>query len=314
MKRKYWIYLLFLFIGVSCEPQVVPMPRTATRQIVMITAVNGLGDHGYIDLILLGAERVYLNLPEDVYMLFYSPTSFEQAEQTVDYYASKGAADYDHTLIILAGSDYEPIMLKYMNDAAMNPHVDILAFEMDEPQQGYNADRIAVFSVDMYKGSYDAGVSVAQLGYQSPLIWLANENYILQLARDGFSDGYFSVTGVRPDTAMLSTDWRGYGMPDVTYQQMAERSQQYDFIYPVMGGSNMGIYRYLREHPEGPKVAGMDVDQSQYASNVIGSLVKHMDQLVEKYLDDWLNHIPWKRYEKFEANSGYIEWVLTGDE
>lgn len=314
MKRGYWIYLLLLFVAVGCKPRVVPMQRTATRQIVVFSAVNGLGDHGYVDLILLGAEHVYLNLPEDVYMLYCNPTTFEEAEQMADYYAHKGAAAYDSTLIVLAGSDYEPIVLKYMNDATMNPHVDILAFEMDEPPQGYNADHIAVFSVDMYEGSRNAGISVAKMGFQSPLIWLANENYILQLARDGFSDGYCSVMGVRPDTAMLSTDWRGFGMPDVTYQQMAEKSKKYDFIYPVMGGSNMGIYRYLREHPEGPKVAGMDVDQSQYASNVIGSLVKHMDRLVEKYLDDWLNYIPWKRYEKIEASSGYIEWVLTGAE
>ncbi len=290
------------------------MHRAATRQIVMMTAVNGLGDHGYVDLILLGAERVYLHLPEDVYMLFYSPASFEQAEQTVDYYAHEGATAYENTLIVLAGADYQSVALKYMNDTTMNPRVDILAFEMDELPQGYNADRIAVFSVDMYEASYNAGISVAKMGFQSPLIWLANENYILQLARDGFSDGYFFETKMRPDTAMLSEDWHGYGMPNVTYQQMEEKSKKYDFIYPVMGGSNMGIYRYLREHSDGPKVAGMDVDQSQYASNVIGSLVKHMDQLVEKYLNDWLNHIPWKRYEKFEANSGYIEWMLTGAE
>ena len=315
MKRGCWIYLFFLFVGVSCEPRVIPMQQTATRQIVMFSAVNGLGDHGYVDLILLGAEHVYLNLPKDVYMLYCNPTTFEQAEQMADYYSHEGAAAYDSTLIVLAGSDYKPLAEKYIQDSTLNPNVDILVFEVDELPQGRNADHVSAFSVDMYKGSYDAGVSVAQLGYQSPLIWLARDNdYILQLARDGFSDGYCSVTGVRPDTAMLSTDWHGYGMPDVTYQQMDEKSQKYDFIYPVMGGSNMGIYRYLREHPEGPKVAGMDVDQSQYASNVIGSLVKHMDLLVEKYLNDWLNHIPWQRYEKIEANSGYIEWVLTGAE
>ena len=310
MKRGYWIYLLFLLVGVGCEPIVIP-----TRQIIVITSVNGVGDHGYNDLILLGAEHVYLNLPENVYMLYNNPVSFEQAEQVADYYSHKGASLYDSTLIVLAGSDYQPIAQKYINDTTLDPRVYVLAFEMDALPQGCNSDHMASFSVDMYKGSYDAGVSVAEMGFQTPLIWLARENdYILQLARDGFSDGYYSVTGVRPDTALLSEDWHGFGMPDVTYQQMEEKSKKYDFIYPVMGGSNMGIYRYLREHPEGPKVAGMDVDQSQYASNVIGSLVKHMDQLVEKYLNDWLDHIPWQRYEKIEANSGYIEWVLTGAE
>ncbi len=149
-------------------------------------------------------------------MLFYSPASFEQAEQTVDYYAHKGATAYENTLIVLAGADYQSIALKYMNDTTMDPRVDILAFEMDELPQGYNADRIAVFSVDMYEASYNAGISVAKMGFQSPLIWLANENYILQLARDGFSDGYFFETKMRPDTAMLSEDWHGYGMPNVT--------------------------------------------------------------------------------------------------
>lgn len=315
MKRECWVYVLFLFIGVSCEPRVIPMPQTATRQIVVFSAVNGLGDHGYVDLILLGAEHVYLNLPEDTYMQYCNPTTFEQAEQTADYYAHKGAEAYDSTLIVLAGSDYKPLAEKYIHDSTLNPKVDILVFEVDELPQGRNADHVSAFSVDMYWGSYDAGVSVAQMGFQAPLTWLAREDdYILQLSRDGFSDGYYSVTGMRPDTALLSNDWHGFGMPAVAYQQMEEKSKKYDFIYPVMGGSNMGIYRYLREHPNGPKVAGMDVDQSQYASNVIGSLVKHMDLLVEKYLNDWLNYTPWKRYEKIEANSGYIEWVLTATE
>lgn len=306
MKRCCWIYLLLLFLGVGCKPQVIP-----TRQIIVVTAVNGLGDHGYVDLTLLGAENVYQNKPDDVYMRYYTPTSFEQAEQLVDYYTHRGAAQYEKTLLVLAGSEYWLIAGNYINDYTINPRVDILAFETDALPSGYNSDHISVFSIDMLEGSRNAGESVAKMGYKKPLIWLANEDYILQRARDGFLEGYLRETGVRPDVEVLSEDYHGYGMPDVTYQQMKEKSEKYDFIYPVMGGSNMGIYRYLREHPEGPKVAGMDVDQSQYATNVIGSLIKHMDQLLEKYLNDWINHIPLKQYEQFEASSGYIEWKLT---
>lgn len=59
-----------------------------------------------------------------------------------------------------------------------------------------------------------------------------------------------------------------------------------------MGGSNMGIYRYLREHPDGPWVAGMDVDQSPFSSKVIGSEVKHIDDLLVQIVRDWIKGAP----------------------
>ena len=70
----------------------------------------------------------------------------------------------------------------------------------------------------------------------------------------------------------------------------------------------MGIFRYLRENPDGPWVAGMDVDQSAYSSNVVGNVIKHIDELLEELVRGWINGVPLEHYRDYDAQSGYIEW------
>ena len=102
-------------------------------------------------------------------------------------------------------------------------------------------------------------------------------------------------------------------MDQDAYMQMEEIDGKYDFIYPVMGGSNMGIFRYLRENPEGPWVAGMDVDQSPYSSNVVGNVIKHIDEILVELVRGWINGSPIEHYKEYDTQSGYIEWCPVAD-
>lgn len=75
----------------------------------------------------------------------------------------------------------------------------------------------------------------------------------------------------------------------------------------------MGIYRYLREYPNGVYTAGMDTDQSALCTQVIGSVVKHIDLLIEDYITDWLETGEMPQYKQFGLESGYVDWILSPD-
>lgn len=284
-----------------------------TNQVVFLTSLGGVGDHGYNDLILTGFEREYAKLPNNVIMMLYTPKDMSQVEETVRTFCNYGAEIAEKTIIVLAGSDYRDFLIQFIsNEGCIDPSVEFLLFE--SPQLSELSDDIKAYSftIDMYKSCYEAGVFAAQSGFQSPLVWLANpSDNVLIRAGLGFSDGYFSVSGQYPDKEYLSSDMSGYSMSAQAYEKMSGFDDKYDFIFPVMGGSSMGIFRYLREHPEGPAVVGMDVDQSIYSTNVVGNILKSIDRIVEIYIDRWINGYKLDKFMEYGAESGFIEWSVT---
>ncbi|MCQ2343255.1 MAG: hypothetical protein MJZ75_07220 [Paludibacteraceae bacterium] len=296
----------------ACHPAQEDVSPVVRRQVIVLSSPNGIGDHGYNDVIMTGLERAYLKC-ENMKMLFFDPTSIEKAEALVDYWTQDGASNVERTMVVLAASDYYDLVKKKLSDPNYNPKgVEMLVFEVPELPESQNTVKAYSFLITMYGASYQAGLYAAEQGKKNPLVWLSNGvDPLLDEARQGFSDGFFLQTGMRPDTACLSVDWHGYSMSEEAYRQMPDKCSKYDFLFPVMGGSNMGIFRYLREHPEGPDVAGMDVDQSLFSANVVGNVLKHIDQVVEKYIVDWSNDLPPEHYNLYDSQSGYIEWSVV---
>ena len=71
----------------------------------------------------------------------------------------------------------------------------------------------------------------------------------------------------------LADDWTGYVSASLAYRKMSDWAVDYDFIFPVAGGSNAGIYRYSREFEVSPYLAGMDIDQSSLSNRITGSVI-----------------------------------------
>ncbi len=284
--------------------------RPVDRQIVIFSSIGGAGDNGYNDLITKGLTRVYINHSE-VSMNYLPPESMAQAESLAYKWIEESSRKVAHTLLIFAASDYRELTEKIISDPDFKSdnEIEILTFEIPELPQSQNCIKAYSFMIPMDGASYQAGKYVAEMGWTKPLIWLAyKSDPLLIRAANGFEEGYKSVTEQMPDRRYLSDDWHGYSMDKEVYMQMEEVDGKYDFIYPVMGGSNMGIFRYLRENPSGPRVAGMDVDQSAYSSNVVGNVIKHIDKLLEELVRGWINGIPLEHYREYDAQSGYIEW------
>lgn len=310
-KIRYTIGIWAAILGVTlfsgCRQE-----EPISRLIVVLASASGVGDRGYNDAIIQGIERSYLTLPSDAHMLIYNPTNLEEAEEWVDYYLTEGSHDGREVLLVLASSDYYELTLKKIADPSLSSNTEIMLFEVPELPESVNAIKTYSFIINMYEACYQAGVYAGESGKEHPLVWLAN-NIDPQLGEflRGFAEGYHSVTNAYPDTAYLSNDWSGYSMSQEAYEAMAEMSEKYDFVFPVMGGSNMGIFRYLREHEDGPEVAGMDVDQSIYSTRVVGSVIKHIDIVVEEYISRWLDGESLPRFMEYDAQSGYIEWMLV---
>ena len=294
----------------SCEKN-DPEPAL-THRIVAITSSDGIGDQGYVDVIVRGYERVYANLEPSAQMQICTPHSREEAGEIILDNIKK-AKDGVPTLIICGDSDYEEIVDGIRADESLSAgNASILLFEVNPIATASNNLKYHSFMISAYEASYDAGQYVAGEGFETPLIWLSNPiDKELDNFRDGFSDGYFDAVGRRPEVQYLSDDWRGYTMSEEAYQTMPRLSETYDFIFPVMGGSNLGIYRYLRENPDGPHVAGMDVDQSRYANNIVGSIIKHTDRAIVDFVNEWIAGKPLPAHSTFDTSSGYIEWYTA---
>ena len=83
----------------------------------------------------------------------------------------------------------------------------------------------------------------------TPLVLLANNtDSPINIAKDGFIAGY----GSDCDVEYLADDWTGYVSASLAYRKMSDWAVDYDFIFPVAGGSNAGIYRYSREFEVSP--------------------------------------------------------------
>lgn len=291
----------------ACGETEVPdgVSDAPTPQIIFLFSPGGLGDMSYNDCILAGLQQFKKSHPEvDVFL--YSPPSMEAAERIFTDWLKRPGSDIP-VVFTLASNDYE-----YMVDEFVEPHTltDNKRLLLFESLKEYPDPRISTFQISMYGASYLAGVSARECaGDKRSLVLLGSSSDVpIQSARDGFIAGY---DGEDYDIEYLADDWTGYVMANVTYQRMSEWGPAYGFIFPVAGGSNMGLYRYTREYEDSPYMAGMDIDQSGFSHKITGSVVKRLDLLIEEYFDGWLltGDLPEPRIYGLE--SGYVDWMLS---
>lgn len=129
----------------------------------------------------------------------------------------------------------------------------------------------------------------------------------INIAKDGFVAGY----GSDCDVEYLADDWTGYVSASLAYRKMSDWAVDYDFIFPVAGGSNAGIYRYSREFEDSPYLAGMDIDQSSLSNRITGSVIKHIDQLIYRYLTEWVVTGIMPENQLYGLESGYADWLVA---
>jgi len=305
--KKYLLLTLTLFL-LSCNDKEEQGVETSNAQLVVLFSPNGLGDMGYNDLILQGLQTVRKERGE-MESYFYTPENMEEAERIFSDWLS-AETNGQPSLFVLTTHDYEELASKCLQDMHQLPEgKSVLLFESRNP----DGLPVSYFQISMYGASYLAGVTAANCTLGQPLIVLGNSNDAsVWHAADGFEDGYISQTDSETVTVQaLADDWSGYAKASETYQMMNEWTKNYGFIYSVAGGSNAGIYRYLREYPHGIYTAGMDTDQSALCSQIVGSMVKRIDLLIEDFIIQWLDTGTMPEQTMYGLESGYVDWVLA---
>lgn len=289
-----------------------PMP-----QIIVLYSPGGLGDQGYNDCILSGIQQFKKTYNTWAEMYQYSPGSISEAQRLLSDWLALPES-YVPALFVAAASDYEQLVASELEKNSLTPNKQLLLFETDNEANL----PVTTFRLSMYGSSYLAGVTAAayineltaqQKIPQDVLILLAHpfENTIA-IAGKGFSDGFSShCPNATPFTEYLAQDWSGYADAQSAYRKMDDWARAYDFIFPVAGGSNHGIYRYTRENEDAPLTAGMDVDQSGLSRNITGSVIKHIDRLIFQYLETWLNTGELPESAVYGLESGFTGWMLS---
>lgn len=303
---------LFIFLSIlisfsACTDDDATDNSICLNQINILFSPNGLGDMGYNDLILQGLQTVRKERGE-MESYFYTPDNMEEAERIFCDWLSDDT-NGKPSLFVLTTDDYEDLAYKHLKSMEKLPEgKSILLFESHNPK----GLPVSYFQVSMYGASYLAGVTAAYCTLDQPLILLGNSNDAANwYAADGFKDGYMSQTDAETVAVQtLADDWSGYAKAAETYEMMHKWVETYGFIYSVAGGSNAGVYRYLREYPRGIYTAGMDVDQSGLCTQIVGSLVKRIDLLIEDFIIQWLDTGSMPEQTIYGLESGYVDWVV----
>ncbi len=302
MKRALYLFILSLatvLLSCSNSDDNTTNVRDSNLSLTIMTSLSGAGDNGYNDKITAGVMRFYES--HDVPMSFVSPATKDEARQA---FRSWLAANKEkHSLLVLAGSDYKELLKS--ENITLGKRQKILMFESDA------IPNISTFRIQRYGASYLAGCMASP--HQSATVVAAMPyDPIVNEAIEGFTNGYrfHCNKGGKAEVAYLADDYSGFALPDSAYR-LAKTIEQ-DFIFPLAGGSNNGLYKYSREHSFVTMlVAGMDTDCSPYSKRVPFSVVVHIDKVVEQYLNNWYQGENLPNYQTFGLESGFVDILIS---
>lgn len=296
-------FALLLFLA-SCTTEEIRETRPEPSRVVRILfSPNGLGDLSYTDDVLRGILREQTQ--NDFSLEYHSPSDWEEAAKLLARWRQEDT-DPGRYYTLLAGSEYEPLARRML---ATETSPNYLLFEVSGPGFGFPTFRMAGYGV-----SFLAGVAAYTLTGADTAAYLGgqqNEAYIRE-CYDGFRAGYLHAGGREVAETYLSAASDGFAMPRRAYQMADSLFRLYPFLYAVAGGSNNGVYKYLREHPASEGyTAGVDVDQSAYSDRIIGSALKNIGACTADYLRRWSHAEANPLYTLYDLQSGYVAFQVA---
>lgn len=300
MKNILILSLLIVYLSTSCSRD-NDISLRQSNHLTVVTSINGLGDMGYNDQILSGTMHFYE--ANDISMNLIRPNDTEEVRQVLQKWQTE-TKNYEKSLMVLTGSEYENVLTE--SNLQLEDNQQILVFETKNQNL---PERVSSFYINRYGASYLAGC-MAKEHEAATIIAAMPDSPTLEAAIAGFSDAYRTHSQQEAEVIYLADDESGFNMADKAYQTMGDIYNA--FVFPLAGGSNIGIYKYSRETSLYlPLVVGMDADQSMQSSRIPFSMVIHIDQVVEQYLTDWLNGIPLEKHQTFGLESGMIDISLS---
>ena len=226
----------------------------------------------------------------------------------------KDNATQDSAVIILGSSAYEN--LARSNHATLTGQGSrVLLFESDAVIDG-----VSTVLVSHYGVSYLAGAMSQNF---DALILAATEGVpTLEESIAGFMDareiyaGEFEGWSCQTTLHYLANGEAGFAMPDSAYRYVAQRANEaglYDeLIFPLLGGSEAGVLRYLNDDDFTMSLmVGMDVDQTGLSSRIPFSVVIRIGDVLRQYLNNWIAGREWPNHQRLGMKDGAADIVVT---
>ncbi len=302
-------FLLGLSTLVSCKDSIEEETSVVseTKEILVVFEYEALGDAGYNDMIYKGLLKYIKEKPSNVRVNYYNPSSREAAEKIVKTWKNDTLSN-NQQLLVLAGSSYKDLVVSQFGDSSLDTRRrNILLFESDE----VDIEGVSTFKFCMYGASYIVGAVIGKYGFTPIVIKGCSVDTVTDCYVKGFIDGFFDYNTFDSfiyGEKSLSDSYDGYYMEDSVYVMMYEWTKVCNFVFPVIGGSVTGVYRYLREYPVACFTVGIDVDQSDYCDMLIGNIIKSVDVVLVNYLKEWVAGGTLAKSFTFDMRSGYAYW------
>lgn len=304
LSQKVSICLLLIFLSFmnsACKKDVSPSsPSEIEVTPTVRVLLDGLGDLSSNDEILRG---ILEKQKEDYFKLEYIvPQDNSDAKEILRRWQTDD--DGLHYFTILASSEYEELGRQSPSTAASNS----LMFETRAADLSISSFHFSGYGVSFLVGiaafTQTKALKAAYIGGQE------NEAFIEE-CYDGFRDGYIYAGGKEVVARYLSTTKKGFTMPKMAYETAKELYKLYPFIYVMAGSSNNGVYEYLRDDPDYKYTAGIHTDQSDYSSQIIGSMIKDVGGCVNQYITWWLEGKKLPMREQYTLESGFMSFKIA---
>ena len=335
--RRIWIVLCSLLmvaailVGCTREPIILPNPdeeqASSKPLVIVIYGPNSLGDRSYCDLIYSGVEKA-----AQIYGLRTLQLSPGSQEEGLAYLETiiremEQASDTVRRLLITPGVGYDAYIRANSHRLESNPRADLLYMETSTPLE----DKGSTFYIDYYGAMYMGGCMVHYSAEDHDsytfrkLVTLVLANPYTQSVKEageGFVAGFNDTQGPKPlvlHTRYLSQDpASGFTLSDTAATRIINEEMHYfgstakDFtLVPVCGGSMHSLIRALQTTTliALNQYIGIDGDMNADRYFCPFSIVKHIDKVMEDYIEMWLTDTM-PKHQTFGLAEGITEVII----
>lgn len=294
-----------IFLAGCAAEEIRETPDIPDHTVRVVFSPNGLGDLSYSDDILRGVLEARQRAGE-FRLEYHSPADEEEAETLLGRWIEEDT-DPTRYYTIVAGNEFEEVARRLLSDTLRNNYL-----LLDASSAGFPIPSVRFSG---YGVSYLAGVAAYTLAGADTAAYMGGcrGDYYIGECYQGFRAGYLDAGGKEVAETYISDEAYGFAMPERAYLMADSLFRLYPFVYAIAGGSNNGVYQYLREHPGGGGyTAGVDVDQSVYSDRIIGSAVKRIGACVGDYIGQWMEGREISAYARYGLRSGYTSFQVAG--
>lgn len=294
--------------------------------LTVIFSAGNLGDMGYNDNLLAAAVKFEKNYRDSIDLHLVTPKTYEHGESAFNEWLENTENSYENRrILVLAGSEYEKLLEKTEFISDNGSSIILLESRKKEWEDG-----IAAINLQLYGVSYLAGRLMAANNKNEAVAILAMpDNWKLNEGLDGLTDGMNdgSPATAKIKTKFLSDNAEGFAMQDSAFTLASKiyKDNSKAFIYPLCGGSALGIYRFL-DGKINPMVIGMDNDFGYMCYFMPFSVIRDVGKILYDYLEKWYKGESLPAYSSFGLSDGYtyirnnttkyqsVDWEKLGNE